>query len=137
MRSLSSLKDVQKKKYQGYVWYSDQKEPKTLTGTSDFEFTVHEPFPFVVEALLFCNEDNTSVMVRHSGKYYITEYEFSNLPDGAILVPKSYLPHGLESKTKVCFQQLWLPEIDLNCENMEVLILKAVIFSGFDKQPNI
>lgn len=137
MQSIEKLKDIPKKKYQGYVWYSDKSTPMQLYGDIEYAFTEDKLNPFVVEAMLFCKEENISIMVRHTGKYYITQYDLKNLPEGASLVPKKYLPHRLKDISNICFQQLWVPELDCNCEDMEVLTLKAVIFNGFDNQPSL
>tara|TARA_R110002124_G_scaffold193164_2_gene360404 strand:+ start:720 stop:1154 length:435 start_codon:yes stop_codon:yes gene_type:complete len=134
---LTKLTDMPERKYQGYVWYSDQKEPKVLQNEI-FRFENIGLNPFVVEALLWHEDDKTagdgiSVMVRHTGTYHIHEFEMDNLPEHCELVEKEYLPHRLGNNIeKVKFKQLWLPEKDPNCLDMEVLTMKALIFVGFE-----
>lgn len=130
----NNLTDIPEKTYQGYIWYSDEEEPKVLKVFEKFKFSEVESNPFVIEALFYCEEENISVMVRHAGSYHIREYDLNKLPEGKVLKEKKYFAHrlGIGDK-KVCFQQLWLPEEDPNCEGMEVLTLKAHIFAGFSK----
>ena len=60
-----------------------------------FQFTDEHINPFVIEALLFCKDENISVMVRHTGKYTINEINLNTIPNGAILEEKNFLPHKL------------------------------------------
>ncbi len=85
--------------------------------------------------MLWCESEKISVHVRHTGKYHIHEFDLNILIDGKNkLVEKEYLPHRLENVKKVCFKQLWVPEADPLCDNMEVLTMKAQIFTGFIKK---
>lgn len=132
------LSCIQKRKYIGYVWMSDKEEPIVLEQPTEFDFSSIEVNPFVQEALLFSEEENISVMVRHTGVYNITEFCLNKFPEEYELVEKQYYPHkklGFKD-TRVCISQLWLPKKDDNCEEMEVLTLKAHIFTGFKKLKN-
>ncbi len=141
IESYKDITKIPKRKYQGYIWYSDGKQkradgkemPDILNGNDEFSFTENHLNPFVVEALLYCQKEQISVMVKHNGAYLIKEYDLKTLPHGAELITeeKNYFSHRLEGK-KICFKQLWIAEKDENCENMEVLNLKAIIFTGFD-----
>jgi CRISPR type III-associated protein (TIGR04423 family) len=120
-------------KFEGYVWLSNSEKPIILPKENvDFSKYEEGKNPFIVEALLYSREQNKSVIIRHTGKYHIYEYDLNNLPDGAVLEDVEYLPHRLDGVKKVCFKQLWLPEEDENCEKMKVLKMKALIFTGFD-----
>jgi CRISPR type III-associated protein (TIGR04423 family) len=135
--SLENLTDIPERQYEGYIWFSDSQEPEVLFGNKPFSFHSPKDNPFVVEALLYSRHENVSVMVKHTGKYHITEYDINKINSNGILIPKEYLPHRLKDVSKVCFFQFWSPESDPNCLNMEVQTLRAIIFSGFDKQPKI
>lgn len=129
-----SLTTIPERKYQGYIWCSGKDKPEVLEEYKSFKFPEIQTNPFIVEALLYCKEKNVSVMVRHTGNYQIREYDLNSLPEGYELEEKKYIPHRLDSGgKKVCLKQLWLPEKDPNCEGMEVLTLKAHIFTGFSK----
>lgn len=128
---MTAITNIPKRKYDGYVWFSDQKEPVTLI-QKEYSFEDTKENPFVIEALLWNTEEEISIMVRHTGKYHIQEFKLNELPAGHELVEKVYLPHRLGDKVKhVCFKQLWIPEKDPFCEEMEVMTMKALIFTGF------
>jgi CRISPR type III-associated protein (TIGR04423 family) len=126
------LKDIKKRKYQGYVWMSDQKKPLTLKGDKDFDFseTKYQTVnPFVIEALLWCENTKTSVHVRHTGRYVINEFV---LTDDDLKNEKFYIPHRLEtSGRKARFCQIWEEKDDDLCEGFPVFTLKAIVFTGF------
>jgi|SRR5690554_3371266 len=126
-KELTQIPDLE---FEGYVWYSDKEGP-TVLRNEKFDFGAVSQNPFVQEALLYCQEKEISVMVRHTGRYHISEIDMNNLPDDAKRKPKEYLPHRLNTSKKLKIEQLWLPEEDSNCEGMEVLTLKAHIFTGF------
>ena len=129
------LKDIKKRKYQGYVWMSDKKMPPTLNDEEfDFSDNIYkEPNPFVIEALLWCEGENVSIHVRHTGRYVINQFDLTELKKaGAEFVEKFYVPHRLDTDEKsVRFQQIWESEKDPLCNDMPVLTLKAVVFTGF------
>jgi CRISPR type III-associated protein (TIGR04423 family) len=124
--------EIPTKKYQGYVWLSDEKYPVVLLD-KEYDFSTLKENQFVIEALLWNAEDGgTSIMIRHTGKYHIQEFKLNELPTGHELVEKVYLPHRLDKVKHVYFKQLWIPEPDAFCEGMEVMTMKALIFTGFN-----
>lgn len=129
---ITELSAIPKRKYVGYIWMSDKEEPIVLKQPTEFDFSEISINPFVQEALLYSEGEKVSVMVRHTGGYHISEFYLDKFPKRYELVEKQYYPHrlGFDDK-KVCISQLWLPEEDPNCEEMEVLTLKAHIFTGF------
>lgn len=132
MKKLDNLSDIPKLTYEGYVWFSNKKEPQILDKAL-FDSILFEENTFIIEALLWNAEEEISIMVRHTGKYHIQEFKLNELPTGHELVEKVYLPHRLGDKVKhVCFKQLWIPESDPFCEEMEVITMKALIFTGFN-----
>lgn len=131
MKKLDNITDIPNKEYQGYIWLSDQKQPIVLNNGSH-DFSQLDENQFVMEALLWNEEEKMSIMVRHTGKYHIQQIKLDELPVGHQLVEKAYLPHRLGDEVKnVRFKQLWVPEKDPLCEDMEVLTMKALIFTGF------
>ena len=130
---MKAITDIPKRKYDGYVWLSNEKYPIVLD-KQEYDFTQVKENPFVIEALLWNAEDGgTSIMVRHTGKYHIQEFKLNELPTGHELVEKVYLPHRLGNKVKhVYFQQLWIPEEDPFCAGMEVMTMTALICTGFN-----
>ena len=131
---MNKLSEIKTRKYSGYIWMSDAKEPKMLSNER-FDFSTVGINPFIVEALLFSEEDNISLNIKHTGKYQINEVDLNNLPEGSELKDVEYLPHRLKEVKKVCFKQLWIPEEDTNCNDLLVLKMKLLVFVGFDCNP--
>lgn len=125
---LNSLTEIPHYKYEGYLWLSDKTEPKVL---KDEEFNSNEikQNPFIIEGLLWAKKERVSIHIRHTGRYLIHKYEV-NTPDSSKDV-KQYLAHKIEGIEKLKFKQLWEPEKDPLCEGMEVLKMKALVFTGF------
>ena len=126
-----SLSDIPNLPYEGYVWMSDEKDPKVLNKES-FDFNTIGTNPFVIEALLYNKAQNISIHIQHTGEYQIFEYHLNDFSKEN-LVEKDYLPHRLDGVKNVSFKQIWLPEPDENCAGMDVLNLKAIVFCGFKK----
>lgn len=129
IKRLDSIADIKGNNYTGYYWLSGEENPTMVNGR--FEPVLTDNSLFVVEAMLWDNESEQSVMVTHTGRYQIFQYNLNQLPANAMLEPKTYLQHRLDNAKTVNFKQLWLPEKDENCCYMEVLKLKAQIFVGF------
>lgn len=120
--------------YEGYVWFSNDEYPKK---PNEVDFKNIGQNPFIQEALLFSKKENVSVMVRHTGDYHISEFHLNEFPKKYEMIEKQYYPHRLGFNDKrVCISQLWIPEPDPNCEGMEVLTLKAHLFTGFKVPKN-
>lgn len=115
--------------YQGYIWLSDADKPIVLKN-EPFDFSAIDINPFIIEALLYNEQKEVSVHIHHTDKYQITEYQLNQF-DYAEVVETEYLPHRLDGVSKVKFKQIWLSQTEDNCQGMEVLNLKAIIFCGF------
>lgn len=131
---------------EGYVWDSNSQYPKILRNQSfDFSSYQENEDAYIVEALLYSNLKKCSWIIKHTGTYQITKFDLSKLDPNYQLVPVDYLPHRLKKNNpagatlieRVCFQQLWIPEEDPNCEDMEVLKMQALIFTGFNNQQKL
>lgn len=132
MKKLLQLSDIPNKPYEGYLWFSDSRTPVILD-KEEYPFAQLSQNPFIVEGLLYCAEDQTSITIKHTGVYQIGIYKVDQSQEGVTLKPIEYLPHRLTGINKVCFQQLWLPESDPFCEGMKVLKMKALLFTGFKR----
>jgi len=131
-------------KVEGYVWDSNAKHPKVYRDQPlDISKYFQEDNPYIVEALLYSKDENCAWMIKHTGTYQINQYDLNALSKEGELVEVDFLPHRLKKNNpdgatpikKVCFKQLWIPEEDPNCENMNVLKMQALIFTGFNQQP--
>ncbi len=134
IREIKSIHEIPYKKYEGYIWKSDKQNP-TVLHNEEYDFSSVQENPFVVEALLYCRDEDLSIMVKHTGKYVIKAYdlkEWGKKSKNVEVVEKEYLPHRLGSRvSKLMFSQFWEEEADSLCEGMSVLKLKANIFKGF------
>lgn len=115
--------------YQGYIWFSDADKPIVLKDET-YDFSTISVNPFIIEALLYNEQKEVSIHIQHADNYQITEYHLNHF-DKAEVADVEYLPHRLSGVEKVKFKQIWLPEPEENCQGMEVLNLKAIVFCGF------
>lgn len=131
---INKITEIPNEKYEGYIWLSDQTNPIVLHDES-YDFSTIAENPFIMEALLYCKENDFSIMVKHTGSYVIRKYNLQAWRAKADTeAPKEYLPHRLgTSVKKLKFSQFWKEEKDSLCEDMKVLKLKATIFTGFKK----
>ncbi len=125
---LNSLTEIPDYDYEGYVWLSDKDKPIVLKN-EQFDFNTIKQNPFIIEGLLWAKKEGVSIHIRHTGRYLIHKYDM-NASDLSKDI-KQYLPHKIEGIKKLKFKQVWEPEEDPLCENMEVLKMKALVFIGF------
>lgn len=116
--------------YVGYYWLSDHETPQMINGNFECPELINN---FIIEAMLWDETNKKSIMITHTGKYNIHEYDMTELGNVGSFECKSYMPHRLIGVKKVKFKQLWIPEPDPLCCNFDVLALKAHIFVGFEQ----
>lgn len=131
--SLEEMEIKNNQNYVGYYWMSDKQSPNRFDANS---FKNLKSNPFIIEGMLWDEINQTSIMIKHTGRYIINEFNLNEIKtnQGVKIEEKEYIPFRLKevgAKDKVYFNQIWLPEKDPLCENMEVLKLKAIIFTGF------
>ena len=133
VKKLNTLNEIPSTKFEGYIWMSDENTPITLIDKS-FDFSTIELNPFIVEGLLYNQDENKSYHITHDGEYLIIEYDLNDLSKKGEIIQKEYNPHRLDkSIKKVKFNQVWKDENDPNCNDLPVLTLKATVFCGFKK----
>ena len=131
------------KKYQGYLWMSDERLPRLLNDQV-FEFTCHDyEEPFIVEGRLWCPDNKTSVSITCvDGKYIVDSVSLDQQPPET-MTDESYLPNkrlaaALENQglggSQLAFKRLWQHRPDPLCENLEVLEPGKLVFVGFKKK---
>ena len=125
---LDSLDRIPEGSYEGYVWASDCETPVRVHSG----MPVPPPPPaFVKEALLWDEEKRLSVHVCHDGNNRIACHDLGlPLPEGAVLQHVEYLAHRVPDAEKLRFTRYLETEFDPLCEGMEVLVLKATVFTG-------
>ena len=135
MRSkLNSLKEIPNLEYEGYLWMSDKDAPIENLEKIKEQLQSEELNPYIVEGLLYAQKEKISIMIRHTGKYNISQFDLNQVSSNDELTAgKSYFSNNkISAGKKLKFRQLWENEKDDNCACMEVLTLKATVFTGFD-----
>ena len=121
---------IEKSKYQGYLWYSDKKEPQVLNNEV-FELEIADSSnPFVIEGKLFDGQKSISIKYV-DGKYIVNTYDLDAL-DGVMQEQKFY-SHRVDGK-QLKFRQIWKEQPDELCEGMQVLQPAELFFVGFNKE---
>lgn len=130
IRRINAIDEIPNSKYVGYYWMSDQEKPEQVNG--DFAPKLKGLNPFIIEAMLWDEASEKSIMITHMGRYQIFEYDLKRLASEGALEDKFYMPHRLDGIKKVKFKQFWKAEKDSLCNDYSVLTLKAQIFVGFE-----
>lgn len=129
------METIKINKCEGYLWWSDQQEPKIYEGESldlCFDETLN---PFVVEGQLYDKEEKKSYSIKYvDGQYliYINKVEDNDLtnPDNET---KCYLSNRMGDRW-LRFLRYWEEKEDENCMNMPVLTLTKNVFIGFKEK---
>ena len=120
---------------EGYLWWSDQQEPKVYQDEPIDECLEANQNPFVVEGLLYDKEEKTSYSIKYvDGQYLIKEYKVEDddlcNPDYEI---KSYFSNRVDNRW-LKFLRYWEEKEDENCMGMNVLTLTKNVFIGFKEK---
>lgn len=142
---------IAKAKYEGYLWWSDSREPEVLDGSKDYECSFDaSQNPFVIEGNLWDATTNESVYIRYvDGQYIVRRIvvsaeELQGISDKSltcddinkILVAttkKTYVARRMQGVKGLKFLQYWTSEPDVLCEGMPVLQPSKLVFVGFEK----
>jgi CRISPR type III-associated protein (TIGR04423 family) len=129
IRTYNNLSDIPTKdcNYIGYYWMSDTQNPEYVD--NNFTLPTYTINPFIIEGMLWDKTNKRSIMIKHTGRYVITQVDFKEISSDCKIADKSYM--GYKPKGKHLYKQIWLPEPDPLCQGMEVLKLKAIVFTGF------
>ena len=121
---------IEKSKYQGYIWYSNESKPAKVIDNEDFEIEIaDDENPFIIEGQLY--DGKKSINIKYvDGKYLFKEYDMVKL-NGAEMSEQVFYSHRMDGK-KLKFNQYWRPENDKNCCDMEVLQPAELVFVGFN-----
>lgn len=139
------MEHIEAAKYVGYLWYSNEKEPKVFDGNEMVpEINLDEKKnPFIIEGNLW--DGRNSIMIRYvDGEYIVHRTEVneeelkgisSSQAYGSKIVTtrKDYLAHRIGGVKCLSFLQYWKAEPDDMCEGMCVLRPSKLVFIGFVK----
>jgi CRISPR type III-associated protein (TIGR04423 family) len=119
---------------EGYIWKSNEEKPEVFYNEPVNLLLDEGKNPFIIEGQLYVKNKISYSIKYVDGKYFVTEYDLTNLSSGYEL--KEYIPNRRIVKNdiainKICFRQYWKPEEDDLCEKMNVLVPSAHVFVGF------
>lgn len=134
------METIKISKCEGYLWWSDQQEPKVCQDEAIDICLDETKNPFVVEGRLYDKETKESYSIKYvDGKYLIYKYEvkdsdFSN-PNNEI---KCYLSNRIGNDDHwLRFLRYWEEKKDENCMGMPVLTFTKNVFIGFKEKEDI
>lgn len=120
---------------EGYLWWSDQQEPKVYQDEAIDICLDETKNPFVVEGQLYDKGEKKSYSIKYvDGQYLINIYEVKdedfNNPDNET---KCYLSNRMVDK-RLKFLRYWEEKKDENCMGMPVLTFTKNVFVGFKEK---
>lgn len=124
--------EIEKSIYEGYIWYSDQAEPKVLNN-EEFELKIDDDEnPFIIEGQLYSPNKRLSISIKYiDGQYIIKEKEIKSGDFNSVNVQiKEFHSNRMNGK-KLRFLQYWEEREDYLCASMKVLQPTEFIFVGF------
>lgn len=127
-----NIKDIpMDARFEGYLWWSDQEQPEVFKKDTAVQLPVQPSNPFVVEGNLFDAKDNISYQIKMiDGEYHVFKFNLDELKQYEYTL-KSYLA-DINDVENICFREYWKPELDVSCENFEVLKPAMIVFVGFN-----
>lgn len=132
------MKTIIINKCEGYLWWSDQQEPKIYDGNA-LDICLDETMnPFVVEGHLYDKETKESYSIKYvDGQYLINIYKVADedLVNSANET-KSYLSNRM-GDYRLRFLRYWEEKEDENCMDMPVLTLTKNVFIGFKEKEDV
>lgn len=120
---------IDKSKYVGYIWYSNQSKPDVKNG-EDFELEIKDDVnPFIIEGQLY--DGKKSISIKYvDGQYLVKEYNLEELKD-VEMTEQIYYAHRMGDR-KLKFKQYWRLQPDEHCGGMNVLQPAELVFVGFN-----
>ena len=132
------METIKINKCEGYLWWSDQQEPKVYQDEAIDICLDETKNPFVVEGQLYDKEEKKSYSIKYvDGQYLINKYKVEEddltNPDNET---KCYFSNRMENKW-LKFLRYWEEKEDKNCMGMPVLTLTKHVFIGFKEKEEI
>lgn len=132
------MKTIKINKCEGYLWWSDQQEPKVCQDEAIDICLDETKNPFVVEGQLYDKEEKMSYSIKFvDGQYLINIFK---VEEGDLTNPdnetKCYFSNRMEDKW-LKFLRYWEEKEDKNCMGMPVLTITKNVFIGFKEKEEI
>lgn len=128
---------IEKAKYEGYVWRSDEKAPVVYMGDAGMELVLDdEENPFVVEGNLWDSERRLSIYIRYVDGRYIVRHTTVTDEDlqSERCTEKTFIAHRMKGVGSLRYVQYWESCADDLCEGMETLRPEKTVFIGFNRK---
>ena len=116
-------------KYQGYIWYSNDTEPRIIEGTFDLELRA-DVNPFIAEAFLLDVDNSISHSIRYVDGHYLFNSTQLNSDDYCNAIP--FAGKNMKGRN-LLFRQRWRTIKDKYCCEMETQVPEQMVFVGFSK----
>lgn len=117
----------------GYVWLSDESEPRIFERQPFDSGLAALTNPFIIEGLLYCEEEKVSYYLKYvDGHTHVYRYELC-VQDFRDNETKEFFGNRMGQR-KLRFLEVWEPQPDELCNNMEVLQFQANVFVGFNNE---
>ncbi len=126
------METIKINKCEGYLWWSDQQEPKVYQDEQIDIILDETKNPFVVEGQLYDKEEKKSYSIKYvDGQYLINIYEvedsdLTNMDNES----KRFLSNRMGGRW-LEFLRYWEEKNDENCMGMPVLTFTKNVFVGF------
>lgn len=126
------MKKIEKSKYEGYIWWSDQPTPIVLEDVEYEQVLIDGENPFIIEAQL-CDGVNSISVKYVDGEYLVNKFDIrAKLSDKFEYSKQKYIAN-FDEVAGLQFRQYWRDKEDELCNNMKVLQPAEFVFVGFIK----
>lgn len=122
--------------YEGYLWMSNESQPKLYRDDSSAEIKLIDgENPFVIEGNLFDKKSGESISIKFvDGHYIVTRFhvDAQDLKGSDRATVKEYIAQRITGVAKVRYLQYWDIVKDILCDGMETLRPWNMVFIGFN-----
>lgn len=132
------METIKINKCEGYLWWSDQQEPKVCQDEAIDLCLDETKNPFVVEGQLYDKETKESYSIKYvDGQYLINIYKVTDeYLVNSVNEIKCYLSNRMGDRW-LRFLRYWEEKEDENCMGMPVLTFTKNVFIGFKEKEDI
>ena len=134
------IKDIRPLSYEGYLWWSDRRDPEVFDGES-VALPQEGANPFVAEGMLYNAEEGLSYSIRYvDGDYLVYEHVVSPADqDSPVNEEKVYESNRMDGR-KLCFLRYWEERVSRDnvedvdgCDGLPVRVQTKDVFVGFKR----
>ena len=132
------METIKLNKCEGYLWWSNQQEPKVYQDEAIDIYLDETQNPFVVEGQLYDLDEQMSYCIKYvDGLYIINKYKVEKQDlDNHDYETIDYLSNRMDNRW-LKFLRYWEAKEDENCLGMPVLTLTKNVFIGFKSKETV